>query len=197
MSFATPSVATLRSPLRVENLMPNTTVFTKQVNGDPLKVVFTAAGTPGAVQRVPLALAEDIDFLNSLDQGTLKVIDGPPEYVQALQVETGKVRAEREQAAKDAVSMLDRRQDRDIIGVTCVGPAPAGRSGMCGAQLLQSAAQSKKIPPLCEAHKSLAPNFYLSEAGSRGEEESGASETTAGEVRSQWREVTMTPPVKQ
>lgn len=180
----------LRTPLRVQNMEPNVTVFAKPVDGDLMRINFQPHGMAGDTQRVPLKVAEDIDFLNSLEHGTLKVVDGPREIVEALQFETEQVRAEREADARRATAqVLDRRQDRDIVGAQCLGPAPAGREGTCGRSVLQSAQQQKEVPPLCSEHVSLAPSFYLAVAGSRGD---GATETRDGVVRHEWRKVTLT-----
>lgn len=188
----------LRQPLVVRNNEKNTTVFTKQVNGDPLRVVFTAAGTPGAEQRVPLALAEDIDFLNSLEQGVLTVIGGDPQIVAALQNSADEARAQRQRQQEAAVmSTVDRSQDKDMLGLTCIGPAPAGRQGNCGRALIQSAKQSGSTPPLCPEHEHLAPTYHLVETGSKGEEESGASESSAGVVRREWKQAVLTEPERQ
>lgn len=181
-------------PLRVQNLEANTTVFAKQVNGDPLKITFAAHGNAGDTQRVPTALAQDIDFLNSLEQGVLKVVDGPEDLVAELQFETERQRAERAEAAVKVTETLDRRQERDIVGVTCIGPAPAGRQGTCDRPLIQSAKQQAEVPPLCSEHAGLAPTFYLAEAGSKGED---ATESRDGVVRREWRQVTMTERQKQ
>lgn len=183
-----------RRPLRVKNREPNATVFSKQINGDPFRVQFAAAGYPGDTQRVPTSLAEDIDFLNSLEAGVLEVVDGPPDVIDTLRFETEQVRAEREAASKQAVEALDRRQERDIVGATCIGPAPTGRSGTCDRSILQSAKQQGEQPPLCQQHQHLAPNYYLAEAGSKGED---ATETRDGVVRREWRAVKMTERQKQ
>lgn len=184
----------IRTPLRVRNLEPNTTVFAKQINGDPFKVQFAANGHHGDTQRVPLALAEDIDFLNSLESGVLEVVSGPTDVVSELQFQTEQVREERAEALAAQSSVIDRKQDRDIMGVTCIGPAPAGRQGECGRALIQSAKQQGEVPPLCDEHIHLAPNFFLAEAGSRGE---NATEERDGVVRREWRQVTMTERQKQ
>lgn len=180
----------IRGILTVKNLMPNSTVFSKQVNGDPFKVQFAAAGHTGDTQRIPVGLAEDIDFLNSLENGVLEVIGGPEDVVAALKFETNRVREERAEQASAATEMLDRRQDRDMVGASCIGPAPAGREGKCGRPLIQSAKQQGEVPPLCSEHAHLTPTFYLAEAGSKGE---GATETRDGVVRREWREVQMAP----
>lgn len=182
----------VRKPLRIRNNEPNMTVFTKTVNGDPLRLSMKPAGHPGDTIRVPLALAEDVDFLNALDIGTITVVDGPDDVVAALQTNTEDIR--RERVADEAAQLnlvLDRSQDNDMIGMKCIGPAPQGRSGTCGRPLLQKAAQSGKVPPLCSGHESMAPLFSLIEVGSKGDAETGASQSSAGIVRKEWRQATI------
>ena len=185
---------TLRGILRVQNNEPNATVFSKQLNGDPFKVQFAAKGYPGDTQRVPVALAEDIDFINSLESGVLTIIDGPSDIVEGLQFETAQVREERQQMEQQHTAMLDRRQDRDIVGTTCIGPGPTGRDAKCNRSLIQSAKQGSEQPPLCSQHAHLSPNFFLAEAGSKGED---ATESRDGVVRREWKTVTMAAPQRQ
>lgn len=179
----------LRRPLMVKNLEGNATTFAKVVNGNALNLRWTAKGHPGDTQRVPYDIVEDTDFLNSLEQGIFEVVDGEPEYVEFLRRETSAVRDRREQEAAKATDMLDRRQDKDMVGVSCIGPAPAGREGECGKALVQSAKAAAEQPPLCSLHSNLSHQFFLAEAGSKGE---GATETRDGVVRREWRKVQMT-----
>lgn len=193
LDAAQPRMTSVRSPLRVRNKEANTTVFTKTVNGDSLRLIFGPAGTHNDTQRVPLALAEDIDFLNSLEQGVLEIVSGPEDVMESLKFETEQVRAERAEAQERTVGTLDRRQDRDIVGVTCIGPAPKGRDGLCKTPLIQQASQRNEQPPLCPVHLHLAPTFYLAEAGSKGGEQDGATQNSAGIVRREWKQATTGP----
>jgi hypothetical protein len=114
--------------------------------------------------------------------------------VEFLTRETDAVRQQRADEQAKATSMLDHRQERDIVGVTCIGPAPAGRTGECGVPLIQSAKVSAEQPPLCGNHAHLAPKFFLAEAGSKGE---GATENRDGVVRREWRTAEMAPRQRQ
>lgn len=184
-------------PLRVKNMEPNTSVFAKTLNGDPtFRVTFAAKGHEGDTQRMPVAIAQDTEFLNSLERGVLKVVGGPKEIVEALQFETDQVRAEREAAAAKNTEMLDRRQDRDYVGLRCIGPAPAGREGTCGRSLIMGAKQQAENPPLCKEHEGLRTQFYLAEAGSRGQI-GEATESRDAIVRREWKPVQMTAPQRQ
>lgn len=184
MSLPAQTAPILRGMLTVRNLEPNATVFSKQINGDPFRVQFAAAGYPGDEQRVPAALADDIDFVNSLERGIFEVIEGEESLVKALQFQTAKAREARESEQQRYASVLDRRQERDMLGATCVGPAPVGRDGACGRPLIQSASQQGEQPPLCTQHQHLSNEFFLAEAGSKGE---GATPDRDGVVRREWR----------
>lgn len=173
----------LRGMLTVRNLEPNATVFSKQINGDPFRVQFAAAGFPGDEQRVPAALADDIDFVNSLERGIFEVINGDPDLVKALQFQTSAAREAREAEEARYAEVLDRRQERDMLGAICIGPAPVGRTGECGRPLIRSASDGEH-PPLCAQHKHLVNEFFLAEAGSKGE---GATPDRDGVVRREWR----------
>lgn len=184
-------------PLMVQNMEGNMSVFAKTVDGDPtFRVTFAANGHRGDTQRMPVALAGDMEFLNSLERGILKVVGGPADLVEALQFETEQVRAEREAADARDTEMLDRRQDRDIVGLKCVGPAPTGRTGTCGRSLIMGAKEQAERPPLCDEHESLSTQFYLAEAGSRGQI-GEATESRDAVVRREWKPITMTAPQKQ
>lgn len=176
-------------PLSVRNREANTAVFAKIVGGEHVRITWGPDGTANDTQRVPNSLAEDIDFLNSLEQGVLEVVDGPEDVVKALQFETAKHRQMREEREARALESLDRRQDRDMIGATCIGPAPAGRQGECGRAVLVANKNLDDVPPLCREHEHLAPTFFLHVDGSKGE---GATHSRDGEIRREWRRVEMT-----
>lgn len=187
----------LLQPLVVQNMEGNMSVFAKTLDGDPtFRVTFAANGHRGDTQRMPVSIANDMEFLNSLERGILKVVGGPTDLVEALQFETEQVRSEREAADARDTEMLDRRQDRDIVGLKCVGPAPKGREGTCGRSLIMGAKEQAERPPLCDEHAALSTQFYLAEAGSRGQI-GEATETRDAVVRREWKPVTMTAPQRQ
>ncbi len=180
-------------PLTVQNNAANTTLFAlpgKQ------PIVWAGYGDPMSedVQRVPDDLAKDIDFLRSLDNGLLTVVDGDdPEVLASLQ-RSSTAFAERQAAnAAKAEAMMDRKQDRDLIGTGCIGPDQRGNPESCGSQVLQRASEingTDPKPPLCDRHKGLAPQFYLTQDGSKGE---GATESRAGQIKRTWRQAQMAP----
>lgn len=183
-------------PLTVQNHAPNQTLFA--LPGQQ-PIVWAAEGDPMSedIQRVPDDLAKDIAFLRSLDQGLLSVVDGDdPDVLASLQrSSTAYAQRQADNAAK-AEAMLDRKQDRDMIGTPCIGPDQRGNPESCGATVLQRASQingADPQPPLCDRHKGLAPQFYLTTEGSKGE---GATESRAGIVQRTWRQAQMTAPAR-
>lgn len=180
-------------PLLVQNNEPNTTVFSK-VGMQP--IVWAMAGDPngGDVQRVPDNWADDIDFLNALDRGTLTLLDSSnPEISERLAKQSAVFRERREAAASQQTAVLDRRQDRDLTSVGCIGPHSNGRGVEdCGELVLLRAANLGEVPPLCGRHKHLINEFYLVESGSAGESH---TDRPAEKSRT-WKRVTMTAPVR-
>lgn len=180
-------------PLTVKNNDPNTTVFTKTIGGDPVRIVWGPKDSPSDKQRVPNSFAEDIDFLNSLEQGLFEIVDGPEEIIKSIQVETQKGKALREEALSRAsaatMEQVDRRQDKAMVGATCIGPGPAGRTTKCERPLLIAHKDVSSVPPLCPEHAHLAPNFYLSETEDPDSRE--------GIRRREWKPIQMTAPVQQ
>lgn len=183
-------------PLTVQNNAASTTLFA--IPGKQ-PIIWSANGDPMGedTQRVPDDLAKDIDFLRSLDQGLLTVVDGDdPDVLASLQRSSTAFAARQAANAAKQESMMDRKQDRDMIGVTCLGPDARGNDAGCGATVLQRASDingADPKPPLCDKHKPLAPQFYLTQDGSKGE---GATEARAGQITRTWRRVQMTAPAR-
>lgn len=182
-------------PLRVRNHQPNTTVFAKTMDGNLVRIIFLPKGIEGDVQRVPDALADDIDFLNSLDQGVLEVVDGPPEIMEKIRAEidlTKRDRRNRAEAASNASieATIDRSVDKSMVGFECIAPRDGRPDLRCGQQVVMKRSEVNDKPPLCPHHEMLADTFYLVETGSKGE---GATETSAGVIRREWKQAAMNP----
>lgn len=177
----------------VQNAEPNPTIFTKGEH----RIVWQRNGDEFGddIQRVPASFMEDPDFLRSLDIGTLTLLDGTDEDVKQTLAESGALfQARRKAAADRATEALTRTQNSDIIGLTCIGPAAQGRSGVCGAQVILRAARVWDVPPLCSRHQGLAHMYFLYEEGSRGQ---GAQGKREGAVVKEWRPVNVTAPAHQ
>ena len=176
-------------PLLVENHANNPTIFAK----GETTIIWQAKGDPmgNDVQRCPDAFADDVDFLKSLDVGLLVCTHSDkPELMERLVRSSAQYQERQESAAKHHAGLLDRKQDRDIVSIPCVGPNLNGRGvGTCEASVLVRAAKQGEVPPLCPRHEALAPNFYLTTGGSRGE---GATDTTPGKTSAVWKQAEVT-----
>lgn len=178
-------------PLLVRNTSNSPCVFSKK----DVTITWAISGDPmgNDLQRVPDILADDVDFLNSIDRGLLTVESGSDQEVvdkiaaQARVV----VRSDDVAAAAAHEAVMDRRQDRDLISVPCIGPALNGRGGECDQSVLVRSANRGDVPSLCPKHESLAPQFYLIDSGSKGE---GATENRPGQVTKVWKRPEMTAP---
>lgn len=178
-------------PLKVLNNESSTTVFAKNINGESIRINWGAKGTPTDTQRVPDRLAEDVDFLNSLERGIFTIVGGNPEVIASIDVEVKDMAADKAAAAARIEESMDRKQDNDILQQTCIGPAPVGRSGECGKLVLIRNSQRHETPPLCSDHAIFADQFYLAEDGSKGE---GATRDKAGTVTREWKRIVITQP---
>lgn len=170
-------------PLLVRNTEPNATVFSK----GSIFAKWGPAGDPMGedIQRVPDEIAEDVDFLRSVDRGILVIEDGTnKEVLETIQRQAAVFQTRRANAEAAETQALDRRQDRDIVQVPCIGPGKTG--GQCDTPVLIRAAQRGEVPPLCKGHESLSSQYYLAESGSAGD--------TQGGVRREWKQIQMTAP---
>lgn len=176
-------------PLMVENHESNRTVFSKSISGSVQTFVWEAQGTPGDLQRVPDALADDVDFLNALDQGCLSLVDGTnPEVVDRIRADAQVVKDRRVQSEERLASKVDRQSSRDILGTQCLGPDLRG-TGQCDQTVLISAKSKDEEPPLCQRHKALTNQFALTEQGSRGDQ--------SNPLRKVWVRAEFDAPVRQ
>ena len=176
-------------PLLVQNRATNTTIFSK----GETTIIWAAHGDPmgNDEQRCPDSFAEDVDFLKSLDVGLLVVVSSDkPELMERLVRQSEQYQQRQEASVARQAGIIDRKQDRDLISIECIGPNPNGRGvDLCGASVLVRAASKGDVPPLCPRHLSLAPNFYATNAGSRGE---GATDTAPGKTSVVWKQAEIT-----
>ena len=170
-------------PLLVRNTSNSPAVFSKK----DVTVTWAISGDPMGLdlQRVPDILADDVDFLNSIDRGLLTIESGSDQAIvdkiaaQARVV----VRSDNAAAAAAHEAIMDRRQDRDLISIPCVGPALNGRGGDCDQSVLVRSANRGDVPPLCSHHVSLAPQFYLVYSCSKAEGAAGNKAAPVPHVR--------------
>lgn len=174
-------------PLLVQNEVSNRTVFSKSIAGSVQTFIWGPKDSPlgDDIQRVPDAIADDVDFLNSLDRGTLSIVSSDSAEIAERIQQSASVISQRRAAAEARVAeAVDARSGRDMLGVQCLGPSLNGL-GQCDQQVIVPAKQRDEEPPLCGRHKSLLNQFALHEVGSRGDE--------SNLLRKEWVRAEMTP----
>lgn len=69
------------------------------------------------------------------------------------------------QAAKERVvtESIDRKQDRDLVGLTCVAPSEANPNLPCGVSVIRPAVVKGDAPPLCGVHENQSANYVAVE----------------------------------
>lgn len=135
-------------------------------------------GPPGGTAypetvRVSTEMLEDAGLLSALESGSIQVVNPSDEVAETLShlrldERRQTVLARRSEAAQAVELIMDRKRNRDMVGNTCIGPKGVGRSGACGASIIQSSQEVGQVPPLCQAHQHLALMFVATERGSRG-----------------------------
>jgi hypothetical protein len=127
--------------------------------------------------RLPTDLLDDAGFLGALESGAVELTHWPEafddEVVQlreSLQAATDRRAAYVAKALAASEAVMERRQDKDIVGLTCVGPGPAGRNSACGTSVLRPAKEKDATAPLCPGHLHLSPQFVPHVIGSKGSE---------------------------
>lgn len=148
-------------PLTVRNLEPNATIFTKRINGEMVMFRLGAAGTTQDTDRVPGHLANDLDFLRSVEIGVIELVDAPESVINRLRFKNGSTsRQARAAAVEESIeATMDRSTTRDRIGTLCHGPNARGVMGECGRLILQTVEGHQKAPALCNEHKDLVSQF--------------------------------------
>ena len=164
---------TITKPFMVRNLKTGPTSFTPD-GGQEIRWQGYGDHNGETVMLVPLNALENQSFLEAINRGTLEVVDGPTEVLDAVNDALNSPylkRARQVNQAKtdeyqDSVNSHVARVDtRDAHGIPCVGPGPRG--GVCGVLSPVMAKDLKTNPPLCNNHKHLARE-YVPEEGEVG-----------------------------
>lgn len=146
-------------PLGVRNALRNPVVFTKK----DLSLAWAPAGDMAGndFQWCPDSIVDDHDFLDTVARGTL-VIEEAEDDVRAKIVRFTSRRPGVKRLAEQEPSInavIDRQQDKDITTGQCLE---------CGASILTTVKQNEDKPPLCNQHAHLAPQYSLTESGTKG-----------------------------
>lgn len=160
--------------MQVRNMMHGPTMFVDDA-GRLHKWMPARDSMDRDVIRLSTTLLDDANFLEALESGAI-VVDSYPESVADLVTEIQdslhqprKVRRNTDEVPEAIEALMDRRQDNDMIGLTCVAPASAGRHGECGVQVIIASKLRDERPPLCSAHAHLATQYVPHVTGSKGD----------------------------
>lgn len=146
----------------LRNKTPNVVVLTPDPADPKTYLTFEAADDPsgGDCQYVPEATAVNSPaIVKAILHEILETIEAfSPEAQQSFQQQMTVAKAQRERAAQAVQDSLLRDNERDMIGVHCIGPgATAGTK--CDVAIPMKAEAIRSVPPLCARHRDLAPQY--------------------------------------
>lgn len=154
------------SLVALKNERPGVTVLTPDPADPQHYITFQAKGDPsgGDIQYVQQAVATTpacakaiLSNVLSVDAETLT-----DDVAQAFRERMKVTEMQRAQAEAAAVQVIDRPENRDIVGVTCVGPGT--RPGVpCGDSVSMRELGSNEAAPLCSRHSGLALQYIKME----------------------------------
>lgn len=146
----------------LRNEKPGVTVLTPDPTDPQNYIRFEAKGDPSgndvqyvnqAVATTPACAKAILSNVISVDAASLSD-DVAKAFSERMQVAT----LQREQAERAAASVIDRPENRDIVGFTCVGPGT--RAGVpCGDGVSMRELNSNESAPLCARHIDLSLQY--------------------------------------
>ena len=160
--------------MQVKNVMHGPTIFVDDA-GRLHKWMPAGDSMDRDVIRLSTSLLDDANFLAALESGALEFESYPESVAEEVAViEDGlrrprKARRNADEVPEAIEALMDRRQDKDMVGLTCVGPASAGRHGHCVSQVIMASKLQGEVPPLCAAHKHQETQFVPTVIGSKGD----------------------------
>lgn len=153
----------------LRNMMNGVTVLTPYFNDPKTYLEFQAAGDPGGgdVQYISEELAASPACVKAVMHGTLALETDTmsPEVAQAFQNQMRVARQQREKAQSQIADTIERTENRDLVGETCVGPGDRPGSE-CGAQVAVRDRAQRDTAPLCSRHEDLASQYVAVEDNS-------------------------------
>lgn len=79
-------------------------------------------------------------------------------------------RAEAKAETTDVVeSVMERRQDRDLVGALCIAPSAANPNLPCDAEVIRPNVKNGDEPPLCTRHQSMSGQYVATEVEPEGD----------------------------
>lgn len=148
--------------IALRNMKKGVTVLTPNFSDPRNFLEFQAAGDPGGgdVQYVSEELTTTPAVVKALQHGVLELEADTmsPDVKAAFDQQMRVAREQRERSDAVIAATIDRPENRDIVGETCVGPGE--RSGApCGASIAVRDRAQMDIAPLCTRHVHLAMEY--------------------------------------
>ena len=149
-------------PVLVRNKEAGPTVFSVPEAG--IQLEWQGAGDPAGadVQYVPDELLQNIQFSKAIRQGIFTV-ETEADAEAEMDAQAAALQNRRAAAEASAVESIDQVVNNDMVQASCIGPANKG-NGNCGEPVAVKEKEAANAPVLCPRHKSLAPQYVLTEA---------------------------------
>lgn len=149
-------LATLR------NMTPNVVVLTPDPSDSKTYLTFEAAGDPtgGDYQYVTedVAATSPVIVKAILHEILENVSPFSEDAKQSFEAQLEVARMQRRKASQAIQDSLQRGDERDMLGVTCIGPGTAPGTP-CGAHVAMRVETVRTIPPLCARHTPLVREY--------------------------------------
>lgn len=146
----------------LRNKKNGVTVLTPDRSDPRNYLEFQAAGDPsgGDVQYVSEELAASSAAVKAILHGVLELEEDTmsPAVAQAFQQQMQVAKRQREQAEAQIAATIERTENTDIVGESCVGPGERADKP-CGASVPMREKALRDTPPLCVRHQPLAGEY--------------------------------------
>lgn len=153
-------------------------------NAAPVVLMPSGDITGGDMVPIDSSVAESSSVYQAVRTGKVSLRDSDEEVDALLAEREQALSQKREQAVEESVdaveSVLERSQDRDLIGSECIAPSAANANLPCGASVVRPNVTNGSEPPLCSRHASMSGQYIATEVEPR----EGA--LSAGPAQTKW-----------
>jgi hypothetical protein len=157
----------------LRNKKNGVTVLTPYFNDPKTYLEFQAAGDPGGgdVQYISEELAASPAIVKAIQHGILELEEDTmsPEVAQAFAQQMRVAQQQRERADAKIAETIDRPENRDLVGESCVGPGER-QGARCSASVPMREKAMSDVAPLCSKHAHLAMEYTRVEDNSYNED---------------------------
>lgn len=157
----------------LRNMKNGVTVLTPNFSDPRNFLEFQAAGDPGGgdIQYVSEELVNSPACVKAIQHGILE-LEGDalsPEVKQAFEQQMRVARERQRRAEEQIDASIEHRENRDIVGETCVGPG-SREGARCGDVIAVRDRALMDTAPLCARHAHLAAEYTRTENNSYNED---------------------------